>query len=84
MIPALVQRFHEGRYPGASYPSGVRNSLRYFLHVGDMAAEACLFLMKNYSPYAYVNAGYASGISVINISAYAHEVPLQAVLTLRA
>ena len=58
VIPALIRRFHEAKMAGAEKVTiwGTGNALREFLYVDDMA-EACVFLLKNYSDFEHVNVG---------------------------
>jgi len=67
VIPALIRRFHEAKISGAKKVTiwGTGNTLREFLHVDDMA-EACVFLMDNYSDFEHVNVGFGSDISIID------------------
>lgn len=67
VIPALIRRFHEAKVSGAEKVTiwGTGKALREFLYVDDMA-EACLFLMANYSHFEHVNVGCGSDISIID------------------
>ena len=69
---ALLRRFHEAKRSGADkvvlWGTGVAR--REFLYVDDLA-DACVFLMRNYSESEHVNVGYGKEIS---IAAFAHEV----------
>ncbi|SCM73494.1 GDP-L-fucose synthase [Desulfovibrio sp. 86] len=67
VIPALIRRFHEAKMAGAEKVTiwGTGNALREFLYVDDMA-EACIFLLKNYSDFEHVNVGCGSDISIID------------------
>ena len=58
MIPALIRRFHEAKVSGAKTVTiwGTGTALREFLHVDDMA-DACVFLLENYSDFEHVNVG---------------------------
>lgn len=58
VIPALIRRFHEAKIAGAEKVTiwGTGNALREFLYVDDMA-EACVFLLENYSDSGHVNVG---------------------------
>jgi len=66
VIPALIRRFHEAKMAGAEKVTiwGTGKALREFLYVDDMA-EACVFLLKNYSDFEHVNVGCGSDISII-------------------
>lgn len=58
VIPALIRRFHEAKISGSPKVTiwGTGKALREFLYVDDMA-EACVFLMENYSDFEHVNVG---------------------------
>ena len=62
---ALLRRFHEAKE--AKSPSvivwGTGSPLREFLYVDDLA-DACVFLMKNYSEEEHVNVGTGKMISI--------------------
>ena len=72
VLPALIRRFHEAKQTGATYVSvwGTGTPLREFLHVDDLA-DACLFLMREYSADSHINVG--SGID-LSIRALAERV----------
>lgn len=63
VIPALIKKFHEAKIKKKNEVViwGTGRPLREFMHVDDLA-DACLFLMKNYSDAEFVNVG--SGIEV--------------------
>ena len=64
-IPALIRRFHEAKVAGAEKVTiwGTGNARREFLYVDDMA-EACVFLLENYSDFEHVNVGCGDDISI--------------------
>ena len=63
VMPAMIRKFHEAKVNGA--PSvelwGTGTPLREFLYVDDMA-DACVFLLENYSGEQHVNIG--TGVEV--------------------
>ena len=63
VLPALIRKFAEAKR--LNLPSvqiwGTGNPLREFLHVDDLA-DACFFLMQNYSSEEFVNVG--SGLEI--------------------
>ena len=69
VLPALIRRFHEAKRSGTSVVKiwGTGKPLREFLHVDDMA-NACLFLMRNYSGYEHVNVGSGKEISILELA----------------
>ena len=58
VLPALIRRFHEAKVSGAKEVTcwGTGTPLREFLYVDDLA-DACVFLMNNYSGDETVNLG---------------------------
>ena len=66
VIPALIRRFHEAKVSCAPTVSiwGTGTALREFLHVDDMA-EACVFLLQNYSDLEHVNVGCQQECSIM-------------------
>ena len=65
VLPALIRKFHEAKTSGATSVDvwGSGNPRREFLHVDDLA-DACVFLMNNYSSHEIVNVGWGKDISV--------------------
>lgn len=65
VLPALIRRIHEAKV--ANDPEvviwGTGSPLREFLYVDDLA-EACVFLMKNYSDNKTINVGSGKEISI--------------------
>lgn len=62
---ALLKRFHDAKCSGDQNVSvwGSGAVRREFLHVDDLA-DACIFLMKNYSNDSHVNVGTGSDIKI--------------------
>lgn len=65
VLPALIRRFHEAKVAGSSQVVcwGDGSPLREFLYVDDLA-DACIFLMNNYSGNETVNIGTGEEISI--------------------
>lgn len=65
VIPALLRKFHEAKVANAPFVEvwGTGTPLREFLHVDDLA-EACVFLMKEYSDLQFVNIGTGEDLSI--------------------
>ena len=65
VLPALIRKFHTAKVNGESEVEiwGTGSPLREFLHVDDLA-EACYFLMENYSSGETINVGYGSDLSI--------------------
>ncbi|MFN4281734.1 MAG: GDP-L-fucose synthase family protein [Alphaproteobacteria bacterium] len=75
VLPALIRKFHEAKLAGApSVPIwGSGTPRREFLHVDDMA-DACLFLMENYSSGEIVNVGVGEDISIADLARLVGDV----------
>lgn len=69
VIPALIRRFHEAKLAGAERVTiwGTGTALREFLHVDDMA-EACVFLLENYSDFEHVNVGCQKECTIMDVA----------------
>ena len=69
VLPALLRKFHEAKLTGAaSVPVwGSGEPRREFLHVDDLA-DACVFLMNNYSDADIVNIGWGKDISIAELA----------------
>ena len=67
VIPALLRKFHEAKEKGESKVTmwGTGRAMREFLHIDDVA-DACFFLMQNYSGDPGIEPGMP-GCSWINI-----------------
>lgn len=70
VAPALIRRIHEAKISGAPEVAiwGTGSPLREFLHVDDLA-DACLFLMRNYSGPLHVNIGSGEEIAICDLAA---------------
>lgn len=68
VLPALIRKAHEAKLSGAKSIEiwGTGTPRREFLHVDDLA-DACVFLMKNYSNDEHVNAGSGDDIAIIDL-----------------
>jgi len=75
VLPALIRRFQEAKEAGA--PSvkiwGTGSPKREFLHVDDLA-DACLFLMNEYSGEDIVNIGVGEDISLLDLARLVADV----------
>ncbi len=65
VLPALIRRFHEARESGAERVVvwGTGTPRREFLYVDDLA-DACVWLMANYSSPELVNVGWGEDVSI--------------------
>lgn len=75
VLPALIRKFHEAKE--RAEPSvtvwGTGKPRREFLHVDDLA-DACLFLMENYSGSEPVNVGVGEDISIAELAELVGEI----------
>jgi GDP-L-fucose synthase len=75
VLPALIRKFAEAVDQGATEVQiwGTGTPRREFLHVDDLA-DACVFLMKNYSDAGPVNVGWGEDVSIAELAALVAEV----------
>lgn len=69
VIPAMIRRFHEAKEQEADYITiwGTGNPLREFMHADDLA-DACVFLMQNYSEIEHINIGSGEEVSILDLA----------------
>ena len=69
VLPALIRKFHEAKIDGAMTVEvwGSGTPRREFLHVDDLA-DACVFLMQNYSSPDIVNIGWGKDVSILELA----------------
>lgn len=65
VLPAMIRKFHEAKInqDKAVYLWGSGSPMREFLHADDLA-NACIFLMHNYSEAGFVNIGTGTDVSI--------------------
>lgn len=65
VIPAMLRKIHEAKVNNQKEVIlwGTGSPLREFMHVDDLA-DACLFLIKNYSEEQFVNVGSGEELSI--------------------
>lgn len=65
VVPALLRRFHEARVSGLDSVTcwGTGTPRREFLFVDDLA-DACVFLLENYSDEMHVNVGTGTDLTI--------------------
>jgi GDP-L-fucose synthase len=75
VLPALIRRFHEAkeRGEGEVVVWGTGRPRREFLHVDDLA-DACLFVMENYSGETPINVGVGEDVSIAELADLVREV----------
>ena len=69
VLPAMIRKFHEAKIAGNANVNlwGSGTPLREFLHVDDLA-EACVFMMENYSDYGHVNIGIGEDLRIKDLA----------------
>jgi len=75
VLPALICRFHEAKVKQAPEVVvwGTGAPKREFLFADDLA-DACVFLMQNYSDYGWVNIGSGEEVSIAELAQLVKEV----------
>lgn len=75
VLPALIRRFHEAKLAGAGSVVcwGTGAPLREFLYVEDLA-DACLYLMNNYSGAETVNLGTGKELTIRELTGLVAKV----------
>jgi GDP-L-fucose synthase len=74
VLPALLRKAHEAKVANASTMTvwGTGSPLREFLHVDDMA-DACVYLLRNYSGDVPLNVGWGEDISIRDVAGLIKE-----------
>lgn len=69
VLPALMRKAHQAKQDGADAVQiwGTGTPRREFLHVDDLA-DACVFLMQNYSEEEHVNIGSGSDVTILELA----------------
>ncbi|MEM9403009.1 MAG: GDP-L-fucose synthase [Pseudomonadota bacterium] len=75
VLPALIRKIHEAKLGGQESVIvwGTGKPRREFLHVDDLA-DACVYLMLNYSDREIINVGWGSDISILELAELVREV----------
>ncbi|MEO6041635.1 MAG: GDP-L-fucose synthase [Croceibacterium sp.] len=75
VIPALIRKAHEAKEAGARTMEiwGSGTPRREFLHVDDLA-DACVYLLENYSAEMQINVGYGRDVTIAELAGLVAEV----------
>ncbi len=75
VLPALIRKFHEAKNERKAEVVmwGTGSPKREFLHADDLA-DACVFLMQNFSDYGFVNVGTGVDLSILSLAKTIKEV----------
>lgn len=75
VLPALIRKFHTAKKEGQPFVEvwGTGTPKREFLHVDDLA-DACYYLLENYSGLELVNVGYGDDLSIKELAELIKDV----------
>ncbi len=75
VIPMLMRRFHEAKAEQKDIVTlwGTGKPLREFMFVDDLA-DACIFLMRQYSDKQFINVGTGEEISIAGLAQLIKEI----------
>jgi GDP-L-fucose synthase len=75
VVAALIRRFHEAKMSNASTVVvwGTGTPRREFLYVDDFA-DACVFILKNYSGSQFINIGFGEDLTIAEFARTTAEV----------
>ena len=75
MVPAMIRRMHEAKLSNAEKVTiwGTGTPRREIMFADDMA-DACVYLMKNYSDEQFVNIGTGEDISIADFATLVADV----------
>jgi GDP-L-fucose synthase len=75
VLPALIRKFHTAKKMGDEQVVmwGTGSPLREFMHADDLA-DACVYLMSNYSEPGFVNIGTGEEVSILELAQTIKEV----------
>ena len=75
VLPALIRRFHEAKENGDDSVTiwGTGSPRREFLHVDDLA-DACIFLIEDYSEAGHINVGVGRDSSILELAQLVSDI----------
>lgn len=75
VLPALIRKAHEAKLAGSETMTiwGTGTPRREFLHVDDLA-DACVFLLQQYSGHDHVNIGCGEDIEILELNRLVNEI----------
>jgi GDP-L-fucose synthase len=75
VLPALIRKFHDAKTEGRHEVTiwGTGTPRREFLHVDDLA-DACVFLMRNYSEATHINVGTGEDLTIRGLAELVREI----------
>ena len=75
VLPALIRKFHDAKQSGGKEVEiwGTGSPMREFLHVDDLA-DACVFLIENYSDDMHINVGTGVDLSIRELAEKVRDI----------
>ena len=75
VLPAMIRKFHEAKESKNESVTlwGTGSPMREFLHADDLA-EACAYLMENYSELQFINVGTGIDITIKELAETVSEI----------
>jgi GDP-L-fucose synthase len=75
VLPAMIRKFHEAKQENKPFVElwGTGSPLREFLHADDLA-DACYFLMENYSEPGFLNIGVGKDVTIKSLAELIRDV----------
>jgi GDP-L-fucose synthase len=75
VLPAMIRKFHEAKVTNNQEVNlwGTGSPMREFLHADDLA-EACVYLMENYSEPEFINVGTGTDVTIKELAETVKEI----------
>ena len=75
VLPAMIRKFHEAKISDNQEVNlwGTGSPMREFLHADDLA-EACVYLMENYSEPDFINVGTGKDVTIKELAETVKEI----------
>ena len=75
VLPAMIRKFHEAKVSENQEVNlwGTGSPMREFLHADDLA-EACVYLMENYSQPEFINVGTGKDVTIKELAETVKEI----------
>jgi GDP-L-fucose synthase len=75
VLPAMIRKFHEAKVSNNQEVNlwGTGSPMREFLHADDLA-EACVYLMENYSEPEFINVGTGTDVTIKELAETVKEI----------
>ena len=75
VLPAMIRKFHEAKSNNNESVTlwGTGSPMREFLHADDLA-EACAYLMENYSEPQFINVGTGKDVTIKALAEMVKEI----------